>query len=415
MSERLAIVDGRTTNGTRKLSSRARGLVCVGALTLGLAACGGSDPTTSTSSQTLHVATLAASKGTAARFKVTRWHLIEQKDADTFVVDGSDATGKVLLSASFKTTDSTYEVTSYATKGKLVYDRKTKKVVSNTLGLKYARLTNAFLLDKARAGVGYGIGSKLFSAGKALFKRVFTKENAKTAVKEVGKAVAVDAAVEGAKALAEKATQAKAKAQQNPTPANEKAANDAQAAADKAQQNADEAQKNQSAEESAQTPEEDKNEAQQEQDALDDQVKDDAEADQTAEADAQAEADELNADPEATQEEKDEAAADLEDATGEADESEADAQGIDDAEAQGDAEEEPAEDPGDDGSGGDDDASEGDALPDDSDGSESLDEGNIDDSGSDGSDGSDEATEATRTCKKTSCSKTTRICVCAHY
>lgn len=377
-------------------------------------------PVKSTSSG-LKLGTVAASKGTAARFKITRWHVIEQRDTNTLVFDGSDSTGKVRFAASLRDNGKTITATSYATHGQLVVDKATGTVTENTLGYDYARITNAFLLDRATAGAGYALTTR----GSTLVKKILSRKGAIKTAKQAAanaKAAAAKKRADNTSAILKQALDklskmtagggaAKPAAQQKAASA-QKAATSAKAKADKAQKQADDANKNKDEDEET-NKDKDKEEEDKEQKDLDEETKENAAEDKEAAEDDKAVADEdkataedetltdeerAEADAEAAESEQD--AAESQDA---ADESAEDAAGIGEAEQEGDAAGEPAEDLGED-------TADGEELPED-DGGETLDDGF--DGGGDG--GGDEAAEATGSCKKTACSKSTKVCICTHY
>ena len=385
-------------------------VLCASMALVTIAACS-AEPDTSvkSSGSGLHVGTVAASKGTAARFKITRWHVIEQKDANTLVIDGSDSTGKVRFSASLKDDGTTLTASSYALRGTFVLDKSTLTVKENTLGYDFARTVNAFLLDRARAGSGYALSTK----GTALVKKLLSRKGAIKAAKKSAanaKAAAAKKRSTAADAVLKKALDklgalggggAGSPAAQQKAAGAQKKADSAKAKADKAQKDADEANKDEKDDENA-DKEKDKEEQDAEQKELDQETKENAEEDKEEAAEDRAVAEEDKADESLTDEEKAESEQDAAESQAEADESAEDADGVEDAEAEGEAGEESAEDLGED-------TAEGEELPDDG-GDGSLDDGGGFDDG-----GGDEAAESTGSCKKTACSKTTRVCICTHY
>ena len=123
-------------------------VLCASMALVTIAACS-AEPDTSvkSSGSGLHLGTVAASKGTAARFKITRWHVIEQKDANTLVIDGSDITGKVRFSASLKDDGTTLTASSYALRGTFVLDKSTLTVNSYNTDIFYDT-QNPYTIDE---------------------------------------------------------------------------------------------------------------------------------------------------------------------------------------------------------------------------------------------------------------------------
>lgn len=395
------------------------------ALALGLVVLGcETDPAPAAKAPTYRVRTMMASKATAARFGVVRWHVIGQKDPKAFVFDGSDAKGRVRFSMSIQDTGDQLRATSYTKKGAIVLDKKTGAVVSNTLGLRFARMTTAFQLDAAKGGVKYcGPATPLCLslAGRAL---VWAAPRLLWLGKEVVKGYIIDKAIE-------RATEAFDKSKSD---ADRQKLEQAQAERDRTTAEAEKAREatkdDQPTEDKNEAPAQDKvDELTADQDMLDEEAKDEA-AEARADAEeartAADEAEQAAADPELTPEEKevaDEAAADAEQAETEAADEAADtaedAAGVDAADEAGDAaEDEPATEETDAEAGASEEDAESEDLPEDTD-EQGLDEESLDDDSSSASadEGGDEtgATESIGICRKASCSKSSRLCACAHY
>ena len=68
-----------------------------------------------------------ASKASQLRFGITNWHTILEPGSKTFVIDGSDAKGKIRFSSAFQQSKdgTSWDVVSYTQKGKTTIDSKT--------------------------------------------------------------------------------------------------------------------------------------------------------------------------------------------------------------------------------------------------------------------------------------------------